>query len=129
MRKRCRPLSQLLRNLASQNRSLKTAHCPLARPKSANYARKKPNCDKNGGAFASVAIRKRLPGKLFASNTRRQKRPPRGWPSPSAAGNAMLVKPKQVDGKPSVTNAVKRWNNACRKMDIGESTDETYVNE
>jgi hypothetical protein len=122
-------LSQLLRNLASQNRPLKTAHCPPARPKSANCARQKPKCGKNGGAFASVAIRKILPGKRFASNTSRQKRPPGRWSSPSGAGNVMLVKPKRVAGKPSVTNAVKRWNNASRKMDIGDSNDETYGNE
>jgi hypothetical protein len=87
---------------------LEIEHSPLARLKSASCVRKKPNCGKNGEAFASVAIRKMLSGKRFANNTRRQKRIPGHWSSPSVAGNVTLVKPKRDVGKHSVTNGVKR---------------------
>ena len=41
----------------------------------------------------------------------------------------MLVKPQRLAGKPSLTNAVKRWHSASRKMDSGKSNAETYVSE
>ena len=40
----------------------------------------------------------------------------------------MLARPKRLAGGLSVTNAVKRGNNASRMMNTGDSDDETYEN-
>jgi len=58
---------------ANQNRPPKAEKSFPGRPKSDGCARPKPNCDKLGGAFVSVTVRKTWPGRRFASNTSRKK--------------------------------------------------------